>query len=860
MPNVAMNTGSGNQDINGVMGSYRWEASFLSFSFPTSGTQYQGYAVGEEPDTNFGAFNAVQKDVVRDVLAQYAAVSQLTFTETTGGAGTLLFGMTDNTEAAHAYSPHPDPRGGDSWYNKTSGDFDQPVRGNYGYMTFLHEVGHALGLKHGHETDSFGAMTLEHDSLEYSVMSYRPYTGASVDGAFENETFGFPQTLMMYDIAAVQHMYGANFTTNAGDSVYSWAPDSGLVTINGVTQNVAVPNRIFMTVWDGGGNDTYDLSRYNGNVAIDLRPGQWSTTSSVQRVNLGDGQVARGNIANALLYQGDTRSLIENAVGGSGNDTLTGNEANNRLDGGRGADLMTGGDGNDVYVIDNAGDRAVEESKTGGIDRVESAISFALTANIEELVLTGTAAINGTGNGLNNAIWGNAGNNRLSGGAGADLMTGGDGNDTYIVDHAGDRVVESSASGGTDKVESSVSFSLGANVETLVLTGTAAINGTGNGLDNVLGGNAGNNRLDGRGGGDLMNGGAGNDVYVVDNARDRVIEGSATGGTDKVESSVTFILGANLETLVLTGTAAINGNGNALDNILGGNSGNNRLNGGAGADHMNGGLGNDIYVVDNAGDRVIESSASGGIDKVESSVSFILGANIEKLVLTGTAAINGNGNALDNVLGGNSGNNRLNGGAGADIMNGGAGNDIYIVDNVGDRVIEGSATGGIDKVESSVSFTLGSNVENLVLTGAGAINGYGNGLDNSLTGNGAANRLAGGAGNDRLIGGAGADTFVFDTALSATLNVDDILDFSVADDTIRLDRSVFGGISAEGALSASAFQLGSAAQDADDRILYDAASGNIFYDADGTGAAAAILFAHVTPGLALTQLDFVAYI
>ncbi|GKT02447.1 putative Ig domain-containing protein [Acidovorax sp. SUPP3434] len=361
-------------------------------------------------------------------------------------------------------------------------------------------------------------------------------------------------------------------------------------------------------------------------------------------------------------------------TGTSGNDTLTGTSGNDTIDGGAGADTMTGLGGDDTYVVDNASDKVVEAANAG-IDTVLSSVSFTLAANVENLTLTGAVAIDGTGNALANTLTGNSAANRLDGGTGADAMTGGAGNDVYVVDNAGDTVIEA-ANGGTDAVESSITYTLAANVENLTLTGTAAINGTGNALANTLTGNSGANRLDGGAGADAMGGGAGNDVYVVDNAGDTVIE-AANGGTDAVESSITHTLAANVENLTLTGTAAINGTGNALANTLTGNSGANRLDGGAGADAMGGGAGDDVYVVDNASDTVTEG-ANGGTDTVESSIAYTLGSDVENLTLTGSSALNGTGNALNNRLLGNAGANTLTGGAGADYLDGAAGADTLV--------------------------------------------------------------------------------------------------------------------------------------------------------------------------------------
>jgi Ca2+-binding RTX toxin-like protein len=256
--------------------------------------------------------------------------------------------------------------------------------------------------------------------------------------------------------------------------------------------------------------------------------------------------------------------------------------------------------------------------------------------------------------------------------------------------------------------------------------------------DDELHGDLGNDVLNGGTGADTMNGGLGNDTYYVDNAADQVIESgdAKLGGIDTVISSVTRMLGSYQEKLTLSGTAAINGTGNMLANVLTGNSAANILNGGSGADTMSGGLGNDTYYVDNAADQVIESGDAklGGIDTVISSVTRTLGSYQEKLTLSGTAAINGTGNTLANVLTGNSAANILNGGSGADTMSGGLGNDTYYVDNVADQVIESgdAKLGGVDTVISSVTRTLGSYQENLILSGTAAINGTGNSLDNVI--------------------------------------------------------------------------------------------------------------------------------
>jgi Ca2+-binding RTX toxin-like protein len=388
------------------------------------------------------------------------------------------------------------------------------------------------------------------------------------------------------------------------------------------------------------------------------------------------------------------------------------------------------------------------------------------------------------GLGANDQLFGGAGNDVLDGGAGADSMSGGLGNDTYVVDNAADVVTEN-ANEGVDTVQSSVTWTLGNNVENLTLTGAAAINGTGNALDNVLTGNSAAN---------IFKGGLGNDTYVV-GAGDTVSE-SANQGTDMVIADFNYTLGSNVENLTLAGTGDINGTGNTLNNVLTGNGGANVLNGSTGADTLIGGAGNDSYTVDNINDVVIEN-ADEGIDTVSTTVTYTLAANIENLKLTGTGAINGTGNQLANVLTGNSvgnllsgleGNDSLIGGAGADTLIGGSGDDVYTVDNLGDVVVE-ATNEGLDTVNSSVSYALSVNIENLTLTGTGSVNATGNAMDNTIIGNAGSNILDGGAGADTMIGGKGNDTYYVDhagdlvteNAAEGTDTVKSTIDYVLAD-------------------------------------------------------------------------------
>ncbi|MBD1997994.1 calcium-binding protein [Leptolyngbya sp. FACHB-541] len=545
----------------------------------------------------------------------------------------------------------------------------------------------------------------------------------------------------------------ANVNGTGNDVANTITGNNGNNTLNGLGGNDTLFGNGGNDTLDGGagndvmsggaGDDTYIVDSINDLVSENSNEGLDTVRSNVN-YTLGN------NLENLTL----TGSGNLNGTGNAGANTITGTDGDNILDGGAGTDLLIGGLGNDTYIVDNVGDR-IQEVSGVGIDAVESSVSFNLATNgefVENLFLTGSDNIDGIGNALNNTIMGNSGNNRLDGGTGADSLNGGTGNDTYIVDNAGDRVTEL-LDAGIDFVESSVSFALGSNLENLTLTGTDNINGTGNALNNTIIGNSGNNRIDGSTGADEMTGGLGNDTYVVDNLGDTIIEAS-NAGIETVESSVTFVLGTELENLTLTGALDINGTGNAGNNTIRGNSSNNRIDGGAGADIMSGGAGNDIFIVDNVGDTVTEL-LNEGIDLVQSSITFTLGDSVENLTLTGTENINGTGNSGVNTIIGNSGNNRLDGGAGADELVGGDGNDTYVVDNVGERIIEIGT--GLDTVESSVTLTLGDNLENLTLTGTSNIDGTGNELGNTIRGNAGNNILRGEAGNDVLEGGIGSD-------------------------------------------------------------------------------------------------------
>jgi Ca2+-binding RTX toxin-like protein len=327
--------------------------------------------------------------------------------------------------------------------------------------------------------------------------------------------------------------------------------------------NISAPLTLKITATDTAGNSTsdlFDLKFTAQNLTL-------SGTSAADTLSGGAGN--------------------DNLSGLAGNDILNGNAGNDTLDGGAGNDTMVGGLGNDIYVVDSTSD-IVTENASEGTDTIQTAVTLSgLAANVENLTLLGTTALNATGNSLNNVITGNSAANTLDGGVGNDTLIGGAGNDIYIIDTISDVVTEV-ASQGTDTIKTTVTLAnLAANVENLTLLGTTALNGTGNSLNNILTGNSAANTLNGGAGNDTLIGGLGDDIYIVDSTSDVVTE-TAGQGTDTIQTTVTLTsLAANVENLTLIGTAAINGTGNALANIFIGNSAANSFMGGAGNDTYN---------------------------------------------------------------------------------------------------------------------------------------------------------------------------------------------------------------------------------------------------------------------------------
>jgi len=568
------------------------------------------------------------------------------------------------------------------------------------------------------------------------------------------------------------------------DLLANYSGETASITKEHLTINGDATNSNIALSFDQATLTLVGLAPINVNAAASPNDVTLAGNGGANTLNggVGDDHIA-GGAGNDALAGGvgddalDGGSGNDNLSGDAGDDALSGGSGNDHIDGGADADVLSGGGGDDI-LIGGAGSNTLD----GGSGSDTADYSAAPAAVVARLSLSSvTGGFGGvdtlisiedlTGSAFNDTLAGDASDNILDGGAGVDTMSGGAGNDTYYVDSLLDTVGEGS-NGGTDTVFASINYNLSAFLENLTLIGGGNLQGYGNASVNVLTGNSGDNLLNGMGGADLMQGGAGNDVYFVDNIGDSVVE-NANEGNDSVFASVNFALSANVENLVMQGSADLQGFGSGGANVLYGNTGNNLLDGGAGIDLMVGGAGNDTYFVDDPSDSTFELPNEGN-DTVFASCNYGLAADVETLVMQGTGDFQGYGNNQVNTLMGDAGNNLLNGAGGADTMQGGAGDDTYFVDDFFDTVIE-NANEGTDSVFAFVSYTLTANVEALVLQGSNNINGTGNALANSLFGNAGDNTLDGGVGADSLTGNAGNDTFVFHAGEASG---DTIVDFA----------------------------------------------------------------------------------
>jgi trimeric autotransporter adhesin len=620
-----------------------------------------------------------------------------------------------------------------------------------------------------------------------------------VPGTGAANMFGGGDTTFVVNstVDQVQELFGGaqdtvqsaiNFTLPNNVNTLLFTGTTALVGTANAGNDTLIANSGVDTLIGGSGNDTFVVGRTGEVIQDSLGSSSSNTIESSVSFSL------LTNI-NTLIFTGSS-NLVGTA--NSGADTLIANA---------GVDTLNGGSGNDVFVINNAAD-VISDTSTTASNSLQTSVSYALPTNINVLTLTGNANIVGTGNGAANTLTGSFGNDTLVAGTGLATLIGGTGNTTFVVNHPSD-LVQDTTTYSANTIVSSVSFSAPTNVNSLMLTGTANLAATANagndtlisnsgvdvltgaagasvfvvnnsadtvqdaaatasviqssvsftlganlnslvllGTSNLVGtANNGNDTLTSNTGVDTLHGGSGNDTFVINNSADVIQDTSATSNNVAL-SSVTYTLATNVNSLMLTGSANISGQGNATNNTLTGGAGNDTLIAGSGLGTLRGGTGNTTFVVNNVSD-VVQDTQSGSNNTVQSSVTFSAPSNVNTLILTGTAALTATANSVNDTLTSNSG---------LDTLVGGSGNDLFFINNAADVV---SITGVFnDSIESSVSYSLQTNINTLILAGSSALVATANGSTDALYGNSGNDTFNAGAAVDTFIAGTGNNTFV----------------------------------------------------------------------------------------------------
>jgi len=714
----------------------------LTYSFPNGASHFSpGYGDGEL-ETSWYGFTSPQQTVIESALAEIANVTRLTFVklaDNSSTVGEIRFAMTDQVDfegaGGWAYYPSSSPIAGDIWLSPDLFRFDSLAKGTWQFNTVLHELGHALGLKHPFESPDI--MPVAYDNMFYTMMSYTETTSVNAIDRENLVASRYSDTPMVLDIQALQYLYGVNTTYNSGNTVYTYSSS----------------DEYLETIWDAGGIDTIDYSSALTGATIDLREGQASTLGlPVEFWDISTGLWT--DITEARTVWIAYGAQIENAIGGQGNDVIIGNDLANQLSGKTGTDTLYGWGGNDSLIF-GQDQTTTTTTDRGSPGQAGSGITINILSKwysldyydggtgtdtlvgsdtLNDLILleSGTATRLFDGIEIINTLGGDdmvnlrstlysPGNIIVNGGVGNDTIWSSDGND-ILNGNEGDDTINGWF--GNDVINGG--------------SGRGQLYG-GAGNDTLTGGEA-EDRLDGGAGADIMSGGNGPDEYYVDNPGDSITE-NPDHGVDIVRLSIdplfllaNYMLPVNVEDVIVDNGSLIFLTGNSSDNHLQGfanmwgGDGNDKLQS-FGAGSLYGGNGNDL---------IIGSSFD----------EFMYGENGNDIMWSS------HGN---NFLSGGNGDDEFLDSGGINIMHGGAGNDSYYINNIQNTLVE-LAGNGIDTVINTLSFVLEENFENLTLTGGSNINGTGNSLNNVMIGNNSANLMSGFVGDDILDGAGGDDT------------------------------------------------------------------------------------------------------